>query len=85
MITMQDKLPPAFGAADWLSLAASPTFALMAFATRLFGADAPAMICSMSHAASMGGMVPMYVLISVFHASPWLRLAARARDWARGV
>ena len=29
-------------------------------------------------ASPFGGMVPMYLLMSVFHAGPWLRLAAQA-------
>jgi hypothetical protein len=85
MIAIPNKGPSTFGAADWLSLAASPTFALMALATRVFGAEAPAMICSMSHAAAMGGMVPMYVLMSVFHSVPWLKLAAKRLEGTRGL
>jgi hypothetical protein len=28
----------------------------------------------------LNGMVPMYVLMSLFHASPWLKLLARKRS-----
>ena len=62
------------GAADWLSLAAAPTFAVMALVTALGrGAD---MFCAGSPIG--GGMVPMYLLMGVFHVGPWLRLLAAA-------
>ncbi|HEX4765853.1 MAG TPA: hypothetical protein VH414_06205 [Lichenihabitans sp.] len=39
------------------------------------GGDQPDMICSAVHVASpLSGMVPMYVLMSVFHLAPWLTL-----------
>ena len=66
------------GAADWLSLAAAPTFAAMALVTALGGA--PDMLCA---ASPIGGMVPMYVLMSVFHGGPWLRLLPTARQDCR--
>ncbi len=74
-----------FGAADWLCLAAAPTFAIMALLTGVLG-DGPAdMICSAAHGGSpLGGMVPMYGLMSAFHAPPWLRLIARRWRAARG-
>lgn len=62
-------------AADWLGLAAAPGFALMALLTALSG-DAAEMLCGAM--SPFGGMVPMYLLMSVFHAGPWLRLAAQA-------
>ena len=65
------------GAADFLYLAAAPTFAVMALLTGLLvgGADA---LCSMTGASQLGGMVPMYLLMSAFHLTPWLRLISRA-------
>ena len=66
------------GAADWLSLAAAPVFAIMALLTGLLGGGAMDMLCSAAHGASwLGGMVPMYALMSAFHLGPWLRLIAR--------
>ena len=56
----------------WLSLAAAPTFAGMALLTGLVGS--PDMLCSMAGAFDIGGMVPMYLLMSAFHLAPWLRL-----------
>ena len=62
--------------AQWLGLAASPTFAAMAVATSLGSAQMVA-FCSGSTGFPLGGMVPMYLLMSVFHVAPWLRLVAR--------
>ncbi len=63
-------------AADYLSLAAAPTFAIMAALTAATGT--PDMICMTTpDAFPIGGMVPMYVLMSAFHLGPWLRLASR--------
>ncbi len=74
----------ALGAADWLSLAAAPTFALMALLTGVLGGGAPDMLCSAAPDASpLGGMAPMYWLMSAFHAAPWLRLIARRQSGAR--
>ena len=58
-----------------LAFAATPTFALMALVTGLFGGSQPEILCSDVHAmAPFGGMIPMYLLMSVFHAAPWLKL-----------
>jgi hypothetical protein len=64
---------PALGAADWLHLAATPTFAIMALLIGLLGGGS--MGGSMStHASPLNGMVLMYWLMTVFHLPPWLRL-----------
>jgi hypothetical protein len=77
--TGRRREPAALG--NWLggrlSLAAAPTFAAMAVLTLVAGGDADVM-CSAVHGVSpFGGMVPMYVLMSAFHAGPWLRLMSR--------
>jgi hypothetical protein len=65
-----------------LTLAAAPTFAVMALLTALFGGDADMACAGMHSASSLGGMVPMYVLMSAFHAAPWARLiTSRRRTW----
>jgi len=69
---------PSHGAADWLSLAAAPTFAIMALLTLAGGA--PDMLCS---ASPLTGMVPMYLLMSAFHAAPWLKLLSRRQITAK--
>lgn len=64
----------ALGAAGWLGLAAAPSFALMAVVTASEGGQ-PDVICSaMQHGSPLGGMAVMYLLMSLFHLSPWLRL-----------
>ncbi len=71
---------PAGQAARWLALAATPAFAAMALLTATHGGGPADILCSAAHGSSpLAGMVPMYVLMSVFHAGPWLRLAARKR------
>jgi len=70
----------ALGAADWLCLAAAPTFAIMG----VLGGGAPDMPCMAAQDASpLGGMVLMYVLMSVFHSAPWLKLISSRRNGAR--
>jgi hypothetical protein len=64
------------GLSRWLGLAATPTFAAMALLTSIGSAPMTA-FCSGGSAFPLGGMVPMYLLMSVFHAAPWLRLIAR--------
>jgi hypothetical protein len=70
---------PALGAANWLSLAAAPTFAIMALLTSALGGT-PDMLCSATQGASpLSGMVLMYALMSAFHLAPWLKLASSGR------
>ena len=72
------------GFADWLCLAAAPTFALMALLTCILGGDA-AMLCMGAQDPSplaglpLTGMPAMYLLMSVFHLAPWLRLISAIR------
>jgi hypothetical protein len=73
------------GAADWLCLAAAPTFAAMALLTWASGGDAD-MMCLAAHGVSpLSGMVPMYVLMSAFHSAPWLKLISCRRSTAYGL
>jgi hypothetical protein len=69
--------------ARWLGLAAAPTFALMAVLTAALGSGEGDMLCSGGHALSLGGMVPMYLLMSAFHAAAWLRLIPGRRRAGR--
>ena len=68
----------ASGAGGWLSLAAAPTFAVMALLTGFLG-DGAAM-CSAARASPLAGMVPMYLLMAAFHSPPWLRLMS-SQHW----
>jgi hypothetical protein len=70
-------------AGDWLYLAAAPTFAIMALLTGVLGGGSPDMLCSgMQDASPLGGMVPMYLLMSAFHLPPWLKLISSRRSGA---
>jgi hypothetical protein len=62
-------------AIGWIGLAASPTFAVMAW---IAATDAPQVtICSSaSGVLPIDGMAWMYLLMSLFHVSPWLKLAS---------
>jgi hypothetical protein len=72
------------GAAEWLCLAAAPTFAVMALLTGVQSSGQPDIFCSAMHdASSLGGMVPMYVLMAAFHLAPWLKLVSSRRSGAR--
>ena len=64
--------------ARWLALAATPTFAIMAVLTAVIGGRAD-MLCGAGQGSLLGGMVPMYLLMSAFHAAPWLKLIAGRR------
>ncbi|WP_214477251.1 hypothetical protein [Mesorhizobium sp. dw_380] len=59
------------GVADWLCLAAAPTFAVMALLSCLQSGDA-AMLCM--GGSPLTGMAAMYLLMSAFHLAPWLRV-----------
>ena len=61
------------GLAEWLRLAATPTFAIMALLTG-FGGSPMDGLCSFGHGAPLSGMVTMYLLMSAFHSPPWLNL-----------
>ena len=62
----------------WLRLAAAPTFAVMAWVA----AGVPAAICaSDAGLLPVDGMAWMYLLMSLFHLPPWLKLISN-RDTA---
>ena len=68
------------GAVHWLGLAAAPTFAIMALLTGVLGGGPPDVLCPAAHDASpLSGMVPMYLLMSVFHSAPCLKLICALR------
>ncbi len=72
----------ALGAADRLCLAAAPTFAIMALLTAVLAGGSADMLCPAAHASALGGMVPMYLLMSAFHSAPWLKLISNRRRGA---
>ena len=72
------------GIADWLCLAAAPTFAVMALLSEGMGSSAADMLCSAAQGgAPLGGMAPMYLLMSAFHLTPWLKLVCGRRSGIR--
>jgi hypothetical protein len=61
--------------ANWLCLAAAPTFAIMALLTAFPRGGPPDMLCAaVQHASPLSGMAAMYWLMSAFHSVPWLKL-----------
>ncbi len=80
-IGQREKRLAAAGAAtaDWLCLAAAPTFAIMALLAG-FAVTPQDTLCSAAHgAAGFSGMAWMYMLMSAFHAAPWLKLISGRR------
>ena len=73
----------ALGAANWLRLAATPTFAIMALLTGVSGGGMPDMFCSAA-ISPLNGMTLMYVMMSVFHSTPWLKLFFGRRNGGAG-
>ena len=68
-------------AAVWLSLAAAPTFLIMALATRILDAAPSDILCTAIHGAPpLCGMTTMYLLMGVFHSAPWLKMLARGAN-----
>ncbi len=69
-------VPPTASRADlagWLGLAAAPTFALMAWISAI--GSPGTMLCSAASAfLPINDMTLMYLLMGLFHLSPWLRL-----------
>lgn len=71
--------------AEGLHFAAAPSFAVMALLAGFPGDGGPAEVLCLSagHTAPFSGMVAMYLLMSVFHLPPWLRLGAASFTPAR--
>jgi hypothetical protein len=61
--------------AGWIGLAAAPTFALMAWIAAT-DTSRIAICSSTSGMPPIDGMAWMYLLMSLFHVSPWLKLAS---------
>ena len=72
-------------AADWLCLAAAPSFAIMALLSGMSSADLHGICGAMQSSSPLSGMTGMYLLMSAFHSAPWLNLltATRRRVWGR--
>lgn len=68
------------GLAELLRFAAAPTFAVMALVSAASGGPLDA-LCGLG--SPLTGMGAMYALMGVFHAGPWLNLAAGWRGASR--
>ena len=66
--------------ADLLRLAAAPTFAIMALVTAVAGSPHDVLCSAMHDSSPLTGMVAMYVLMSIFHSLPWLKLISGWRN-----
>ena len=55
VIRRENGNPAAIGAADWLYLAAAPTFAIMALLTGVLGGGSPDTLCLSANASSLSG------------------------------
>ncbi|MDA9467318.1 hypothetical protein [Bradyrhizobium sp. CCBAU 53415] len=75
----RDSATAARRLARWLALAATPTFAIMAVLTAMIGGGPADMLCAAGNGSLLGGMVPMYLLMSAFHSAAWLKLIAEQR------
>lgn len=61
--------------AGWLALAAAPTFASMAWISAI-GTQGMAICSSVPGFLPVNDMALMYILMGLFHLSPWLRLVS---------
>lgn len=73
------------GVAEWLSLMAAPAFAIMALLTAAHGGPSDILSSAAHEGSPLSGMTLMYVLMSVFHSAPWLRLIASRRAAEREI
>ena len=74
---------PALAVGRWLGLAAAPTFAVMALWTAFFSGQPDVVCMAMRGSSAMSGMTLMYLLMSIFHSSPWLKLIIGRRNGSR--
>ncbi|WP_040678607.1 hypothetical protein [Nitratireductor pacificus] len=64
---------PTLDASRWLGLAATPTFAVMAWISAT-GATGMTMCSAVPAFIPINDMALMYALMSLFHLSPWMKL-----------
>lgn len=64
------------GLARRLGLAAAPTFAFMAMWSAFVSGQSDMLYTVMQDSSLMSRMTVMYLLMSAFHLSPWLKLIA---------
>lgn len=59
--------------AEWLNLAAAPTFAAMALVSGAAASGPTEAHCGPGSGWPLDGMVVMYLLMCAFHVTPWLK------------
>jgi hypothetical protein len=69
--------------AMWLGFLAAPTFAAMAALTLMVGGNAMRVMCGVD-APPIARMDAMYLLMSIFHLAPWLKLIANRTSYKKG-
>lgn len=76
-MTMSGTADKASNAGRWIALAAAPSLAAMALISAL---DAPRLaLCAAGRTLlPIDGMTSMYLLMSLFHLPPWLKLVTRS-------
>ena len=74
----------AHGAAEWLGLAATPTFAVMSLLTGVLGGGQMDVLCAAGQGPPLDGMATMYLLMGAFHSPPWLKLTSGQRRASAG-
>jgi hypothetical protein len=66
------------GASNYLRLAAAPTFVIMALLIGVIGRPND-LLCSAHDPSPLTGMAAMYLLMGIFHLTPWLKLISSRR------
>jgi hypothetical protein len=82
--TMREHSTAKGEAFGWLRLIGTPGFALMALLTGFTDSGRADLLCT-GLTSPFGGMLPMYLLMSVIHATPWMQMVARVADCKRGA
>lgn len=63
---------------SWPALAATPAFFVMAVLTAILDHGPADVLCGAGHGSPLTGMATMYLLMSAFHAGPWLKRVTRS-------
>jgi len=60
-----------------LRLAAAPACAIMALSIVVHDHGLPNAFCPAASGSWLSGMAPMYLMMSIYHSAPWLKLMSR--------
>jgi hypothetical protein len=70
---------PMLVASNYLRMAAAPSFAIMALLTAVNGSPQDLLCSAAQNVSPLTGMAAMYLLMSIFHSPPWLKLISSRR------